>query len=211
MIKKLSIVFSLFAVSFAFSQTSLNKDFAEQISKVENAKHLEEFQQSKDFFAKTTGTLNADWRSYYFAALSLVRGELNSQKENKTQGISVITGSAEKYLSPILEKQKNNAEVLILLSQIHLLKSYSSDSAINIQKANEYLNKATALDKNNPRIDIIKGEITLNSPSKNGGDKTLAKKYFNSALAKFKNYSKKSNLDPSWGQEDANYYLSILN
>ena len=219
MFKKLSISFALAIGAFSFAQSSYEKNLPTQIAKLESAKKTEDFQQSRDYFtkyvnylSKGTETKKEDWRAYYYTALSLVRSEINSQRESNMQNIDETSALAEKYIAGIFVKNPNNAEANILLSQIYLLKSSNNPtgSTANLAKAKEYLAKAEAEDKNNPRIDVIKGEIALNSPVKNGGDKELAKTYFNSASAKFKTYSKKSNLDPNWGKEDINYYLSIL-
>lgn len=212
MVKKLSFSFLIVLGVLCYSQSSYEKDLASKIAKLENAKSLEDFQSSKDDFAASIGSKEAEWKSYYYAALSLVRGELLSQRENKTQGVNGITASAEKYLSPILAREANNAEISILISQIHLLKSFETteNKFAELKKANEFLAKAELQDKNNPRIDIVKGEIALNSLSKLNGNKEVAKKHFNSALSKFKNYQRKSNLYPNWGKEDCEYYLSIL-
>jgi len=219
MFKNLFISFALAIGAYTFAQSSYEKNLPTQIAKLESAKKTEDFQQSRDYFTKYVNYLSKgpetkkeDWRAYYYTALSLVRGEINSQREGNTSNIDETSALAEKYIAGIFVKNPNNAEANILLSQIYLLKSSNNptDSAANLAKANEYLAKAESEDKNNPRIDVIKGEIALNSPIKNGGDKELAKTYFNSALVKFKTYSKKSNLDPNWGKEDTNYYLSIL-
>lgn len=219
MVKKLFIFFSLAVGAYSFAQSSYEKSLATQIAKLESAKKPEDIQQSKDYFikyvdrlSKGTETKKEDWRAYYYTALSLIRSEINSQREGNMQKIDEASALAEKYIAGIFVKNPNNAEANILLSQIFLLKSLShpTDSTAYLAKANEYLAKAESEDKNNPRIDVIKGEIALNSPVKDGGDKELAKTYFNSALMKFKIYGKKSNLDPSWGKEDINYYLSIL-
>ncbi|WP_312902774.1 tetratricopeptide repeat protein [Chryseobacterium taichungense] len=219
MVKKLFFFFSLAVGTYSFAQSSYEKSLPTQIAKLESAKKSEDFQQSRDYFvkyvnalSKGTETKKEDWRAYYYTALSLIRGEINSQRNGNMSNIDEVSALAEKYIAGIFVKNPNNAEANILLSQIYMLKSSNNptDHAANLAKANAYLAKALSEDKNNPRIDLIKGEIALHSPTKNGGDKELAKTYFNSALAKFKTYSKKSNLDPSWGKEDADYYLSTL-
>jgi len=219
MIKQLFIFLSLATGAYGYAQTSTEKALAGQITKLESAEKPEDLQQSRDYFMKYVNTLSRgtetkkeDWRAYYYAALSMVRGEINSMKAGNMQNIEETSALAEKYIGGIFVKNPNNVEANILLSQIYLLKSLNntSGSAANLAKANDYLAKAKAEDKNNPRIDLIQGEIALNSPSKNAGDKEVAKTHFNAALAKFKTYTKKSNLDPSWGREDANYYLSTL-
>lgn len=217
--RTLLILFSLSICAFSYAQTSYEKSLATQITKLESAQKSEDFQQSKDYFMKYVNSLSRgtetkkeDWRVYYYTALSLVREEIVSQRAGHASTIDEISSLAEKYIGGIFVKNPNNAEANILLSQIYLLKSLNttSESAAYLAKANEYLAKAETEDKNNPRIDVLKGEIALNSPTKNGGNKEVAKTYFNSASAKFKTYSKKSNLDPSWGKEDITYYLSNL-
>ncbi|MCF2221257.1 hypothetical protein H9Q08_18365 [Chryseobacterium sp. PS-8] len=213
MVKKLSILLSMVVAAYGFAQTSAEKGLETQIAKLESAKKTEDFQQSKEYFMKYVNTLSRgtetkkeDWRAYYYTALSLVRAEISAQRQGNVQNIEETSGLAEKYLAGVFVKNPNNAEANILLSQIYLLKASgnSADSAANLAKANGYLAKAESEDKNNPRIDVIKGEIAFSS------NKELAKTYFNSAAAKFKTYSKKSNLDPNWGKEDISYYLSIL-
>ena len=115
--------------------------------------------------SRGTETKKEDWRAYYYTALSLVRSEISAQRQGNTQNIDETSGLAEKYLSGVFVKNPNNAEANILLSQIYVLKASnnSADSAAHLAKANEYLAKAESEDKNNPRIDVIKGEIAFNS------------------------------------------------
>jgi hypothetical protein len=210
MVKKLFLLFSFSLCTLSFAQKFNEKEFSSQVAKLEVAKSSDDFQKSKDFFAKSTSQNGTDWKTYYYTSLAIVRGELNLQRQNKTQGIDEVAALAQKYLNAVFVNDANNAEANILQAQIYVLKSFKNDgeSASNLKLAAESLKKAEQASSNNPRIDLVKGEIALNSPSKNNGDKVLAKSNFTSALTKFNTIKKTTNLN--WGKSDAEYYLSII-
>jgi hypothetical protein len=211
MVKKLSLLLSLSVCILGFAQKFNEKEFSSQVAKLEVAKSSDDFQKSKDFFAQSTSQNGTDWKTYYYTALAIVRGELNLQRQNKTQGIDDVSALAQKYLNAVFSKDANNTEANILQAQIYLLKSLKNDheTSSNIKLAEDFLKKAQKGNANNPRIDLVKGELILNSPSKNNGDKALAKKSFTSALSKFNTYKNAASLDPNWGKIDAEYYLSV--
>lgn len=206
--KKLLFFFILFSFSFfSLAQNTYEKNLYANITKLNSANSSASLQQLTGEFAKLSGTKNVDWRVYYYAALSTVRSELLAQRQNKTQGIDIITAVAEKYLTPIRKEENTNSEINILFAQINYLKSLKQDSNKNlyIEKAQEYLAKAESMDSGNPRIDLIKGQIALTAQNK-----TIAKEYFENALQKLRSYNTKSKLDPSWGKDDTQYHLSLL-
>jgi hypothetical protein len=68
------------------------------------------------------------------------------------------------------------------------------------QKYNELLEKALALNPENPRALLIKGMGVLNMPAMFGGGKDKAKPLFVSAKEKFEKASILTALYPSWGK-----------
>lgn len=201
----LSLTFFCLAL-FTNAQSIYEKNLSAGISTLNSATTSEDFQKATNAFAKIIGTKEIDWLAYYYAALSVVKKEFFLQRQNLTSGIDHTTASAEKYLTPILKNKEKNSEINILLAQINYLKSLKNDSnkETYLKTANEYLKHAESLDQNNPRIDLVKGQMALESR------KDEAKKYFNSAADKFTKYKTKPNAAPSWGIDDIQYYLTII-
>ena len=208
--KKLLFFFILFSFSFfSLAQNSFEKKFLAEIRKVESAKKRADIQQSQDFFKKYESFISKekekkkDWRVYYYTALSLVRGELISMRNDKVEANENNIQLARKYLMQVFVNNSDNVESNILLAQILLLNP--NRSQINLERINELLLQAELKDKNNPRLAIVRGELALHQQ-----DNQLAKNYFNSAIERFKTYDRISKQDPNWGKEDATYYLSLI-
>lgn len=75
-------------------------------------------------------------------------------------------------------------------------------------KAQEELTKAEKLNPNNPRVTLIKAEDIYFTPEQYGGSKTKGMEMFKSALEKFNSFKPKTNLEPNWGKEEAEYFVS---
>jgi hypothetical protein len=77
-------------------------------------------------------------------------------------------------------------------------------------KASEALEKAKALNSNNPRIYILEGQDKFYTPEQFGGSKEEAKKLFEKANGIFMVSKPGSSIEPQWGRGQVGYFLSML-
>ena len=71
--------------------------------------------------------------------------------------------------------------------------------------------KQKKLDANNPRVYLLEGQDKFYTPEQFGGSKTEAKKLFEEAVKKYEAFKPETNLHPSWGLNNAKYFLSEIN
>lgn len=206
----LLVLFSSFSITLN-AQNALEKQMKNKVDIVNNATSPAEIQGLNNDFAKIIGSGTTDWRAYYYAALAMVRHEMMLQKTGKTQGIGLVSASAEKYLTPVLKKQADNPEINILLAEIQLLRAIDSKNLSNIKAAENYLNKAEIKEKNNPRISFVRGEMIYFLPELNGKTKQDAAVFFLRANKDYSNFKKENNLSPDWGYAESKNFLKELN
>ena len=77
-----------------------------------------------------------------------------------------------------------------------------------IPQSNELLEKAIALDPENPRAYLLKGQTSFYIPEMFGGSREEAKKSLLMAKEKFASSANPDKLQPSWGKERCAELLS---
>lgn len=137
--------------------------------------------------------------SYYFVYSTIMQayGE-NGEK------IDQLLDSVEPVLAQLEAKMPKESEFLVLeamLNQARIKVSPMSRGMKYSQKYNELLEKAIALNPENPRAYLIKGLGIINMPAMFGGGKKNAKPQFEIAMQKFGSFVAPSPLFPSWGKE----------
>lgn len=209
--KILLTLFFVFSI-ITFAQGNYEKQMLQNISQLNSAKSVEDFSIVKNNFASIAGKGkgNTNWQPYYYTALSYLKeGDFlfkNNQRELANDNI--IT--ALKYLKPILEKEKDNAEINILLGILYAYRMHISpnENTESIGKVVEqYIEKSEKLDPNNPRLSLLKADFKYFSSE----NKTEAVALYKETVKKFNSYKSKNKIDPNWGKSEAEYYISLHN
>ena len=119
---------------------------------------------------------------------------------------------AEMYLNKALSLTSENAELLIVKKMISSLRM-TADPMNRWQTegpiASEALAKAKQMDPQNPRIALLEGQDKFYTPEQFGGSKPEAKALFEESIKKFETHKPQSSLHPSWGLEQAKYFLGL--
>ena len=77
-------------------------------------------------------------------------------------------------------------------------------------KAAEALERAKALNENNPRVYILEGQDKFYTPEQFGGSKAEAKILFEKANGIFMVSKPGSSIEPQWGRGQVAYFLSQI-
>lgn len=136
--------------------------------------------------------------SYYFVYCTTMQafGE-------KGEKIDQLLDTAEPVILTLKKKNPTESEFYVLEAMVNMARIAVSPMARGMkysQKYNELLEKALALNPENPRALLIKGMGVLNMPAMFGGGKDKAKPLFVSAKEKFEKASVPTALYPSWGK-----------
>lgn len=191
------------------AQGTNDKKMLENIAKMKSAATVQNFTDLRYSFASMAGNGSSSWLPYYYTALSSLKEGEAHLKNGQTQLAEDGPVTAAKYLGPVMEKEKNNAEFNILLGMIHSFKARLKGAEKDMKLAASYLAAAEKLDPKNPRAALLKAEIKYFTPEDNGGNKAQGIELYKEALKKFDSYKIKTKLDPDWGRDVAEYYASF--
>lgn len=164
-------------------------------------------------FDLAAGQFPEEWAAYYYAAFAKVT--LNwSMPEDQMQQKDMVLDEADAYLAKVKELGPDNAETYVLAAMIANAR-LAVDGEHRWQKYgaifNENLEKAKALNADNPRIYHVKGTSTFYTPEMFGGGKKNALPLFEKAKPLFEKESKATVLVPFWGSEANDYYIAACN
>lgn len=192
--------------SLTFAQTALEKSLSPLITQFNNAKSREDFKVVKEKFQSQTSD-NSDWHFAYYAALSNLKEAEMLTREKKFSDVDALAAEAAENLASISNLEGSNSEIRVLKAFLYVLKMSVNPSermATDGRKAHELLYLAQNIDQKNPRFDLIRAQLEYFNNGKS------VKSLFQGALSKLKSTSPKSKIDPNWGLNDAEYYVSIL-
>lgn len=209
--KKLLFTLLLFSTVSIFAQTAFEKAMTEKVGNLVQAKTPEEFTALSNDFTRIGDKEKTQWLPYYYASHATIEKGRNLMRTGKVDQLDAIAAEAQKSLDKAAELSKDNAELSILQKMIHNLKMmvdpqsrFMSESMLGA----EAIGKAEKLDPENPRITLLRAEDTYYTPEQFGGSKAKGLELFQKSLDQFKVYPPKSDLDPNWGQGEAEYFLS---
>ncbi|WP_435525539.1 hypothetical protein [Chryseobacterium indoltheticum] len=132
-------------------------------------------------------------------------------ERGKMQDMDAVADQAQKYIDVAENLEKENSEIHLLQKMVYSLKMMVNPQERYMtfgMKAREELGKAEKFEPNNPRVTLIKAEDIYFTPEQYGGSKTKGMEMFKTALEKFNSFKPKTALDPNWGKEEAEYFIS---
>lgn len=200
----------MIAVS-SFAQTSFEKVMNEKISKIAAAQTTEDLTAVSNDFVRIGEKEKTQWLPYYYAAHATIEKGRKLMRTGQVSELDAIAADAQKNVDKAMEISKDNAELLILQKMIHSLKMMVDPQARFMSEgmlAADALSKAAKLEPENPRISLLKGEDTYFTPEQFGGSKTEGLALLQKSVDQFKVYKAKTALDPTWGKEEAEYFLT---
>ena len=209
--KKLFLSTLLMIAVSSFAQTSFEKVMNEKISKIAAAQTTEDLTALSNDFVRIGDKEKTQWLPYYYAAHATIEKGRKLMRTGQVSELDAIAADAQKNVDKAMEISKDNAELLILQKMIHSLKMMVDPQARFMSEgmlAADALSKAAKLEPENPRISLLKGEDTYFTPEQFGGSKTEGLALLQKSVDQFKVYKPKTVLDPTWGKEEAEYFLT---
>lgn len=169
-------------------------------------------------FERIADAEKTQWTPYYYAAFANVMAGYASLPQDGSFGdnsaiADPYADKAEQLLNKAEEMSKDNSEIYCVRKMIHSLRMMGNAMARYMTegpKATEALEKAKALNENNPRVYILEGQDKFFTPEQFGGSKEEAKKLFEKAQGIFLVSKPATSIDPQWGRSQVAYFLSQL-
>ena len=196
---------------FAFAQTAYEKTMTEKVAKVQQSQNPEELATLSNDFARIGLKETNEWLPNYYAAFAEIQKGRLLMQQNKLSELDAIAAEAQKFIDLAEKNSPNNVEITILKKMVHSLKMmvnpqvrFMSEGAL----AAKHLAEAEKMDPENPRITLLKAEDTYFTPEQFGGSKERGLELFKKAKAQFAGYKSPTAFSPSWGKEEADYFVS---
>ena len=212
-------LFTTLMVSATFAQSEKYvKAMEPKVAMLDTSNSADAWKDLGNAFERIAEAEKTQWAPFYYAAFCNVMAGTTSMPQDGSFGDnSAITDpyadKAEGLLNKAEAMSKDNSEIYCVRKMIHSLRMMGNAMARYMTegaKATEALEKAKALNTNNPRIYILEGQDKFYTPEQFGGSKDEAKKLFEKANGIFMVSKPGSSIEPQWGRGQVGYFLSQL-
>ena len=206
----LSIALSFTGIT-AFAQSAYEKVMTDKVAKVQQSQNMEDLTALGNDFARIGLKETKEWLPNYYAAFAEIQKGRILMQMGKTSELDTYADNAQKFIDLAERSSPTNVEILILKKMVHSLKMMVDAQARFMTEgslAAKFLAEAEKIDPENPRITLLKAEDVYYTPEQFGGSKEKGLELFKKAKAQFAVYKNPNALSPTWGKEEADYFLS---
>jgi tetratricopeptide (TPR) repeat protein len=190
----------------------------EKITVLDTSRDVNTLKDMSAAFERIGDAEKTQWLPYYYAALSVINAGnfiyvTNPSNVEELQKIDPLAERAEQLLDKADALNQNNSEIYAAKKMAATLRMMVDPMSRYMQygaKAQQALETAKKLNPENPRLYLLEGEDKFYTPEQYGGSKTEAKKLFEEALKKYDSFKPASDIDPNWGKNTVEYFLSQL-
>ena len=196
---KIIIIIVLFVTSQLFSQGQYEQGMGKAFALWGEGKNTE----SSDLFERIASAEKENWLPNYYVAL--VNTTIAFKTKDKDQ-IDALLTKAQIALDVELNKDSNNAELLVMQAMIHTA-WITFDPMTNGMKLSgkvmELYGKAEAIAPNNPRVVFSKAEFEMGSAQFFGTDTKSICAQIEKSIELFATFKPQNVFSPKWGAERA--------
>ena len=159
--------------------------------------------EASDLFERIASAEKASWLPNYYVAL--VNTTTAFRTKDKEQ-MNLLLSKAQKALDAEMDKNPNNAELLVMQAMIHTA-WIAFDPMTNGQKLSgtvmELYGKAQAIAPENPRVVFCKAEFEIGGAKFWGTDTKPMCAHIEKAIGLFATFKPETPFSPKWGLERA--------
>lgn len=159
--------------------------------------------EASAMFERIASAEKDNWLPNYYVAL--VNSTSAFKTKDKTQ-ISALLGKAQEALDKELDKNPNNAELLVVQALINTAWIVADPMTNGMKlsaKTVEIYNKAIAIEPNNPRAVFGKAEFEIGGARYFGSDTKPMCAQIDKAIELFATFKPQTPFHPKWGLERA--------
>jgi tetratricopeptide (TPR) repeat protein len=208
---KLTIILLIAVFSLKAQTGKYTAAMQKGLAMIDSANTAEQFTAAANFFERVAAAETKEWLPQYYAGFCNLHVAILGKQDGDTK--DALYDKAMSYAEKADVLKPANSEVLVLEGYITYMKMSVApqERAMSmIPKANELLGKAIAIDPENPRAYLVKGQDTFYTPEAFGGGKAKAKDILIVAAGKYKN-QKTTGFEPAWGAGRCNNLLQQCN
>jgi hypothetical protein len=210
-----TMVMSLMVLAVSAQSDKYVKAMEDRVKQLDTVRNVGGWQSMANSFERIGEAEKTQWLPFYYAALSNVMAgymTMTPGGQNNITQLDMLADKAEALIGKAEALEKDNSEIWCVKKMIATLKM-NADPMNRWQaygpKSAEALQKAKALDANNPRVYLLEGQDKFYTPEQFGGSKAEAKKLFEEAERKYGPQSPKSSIHPRWGLNQVKYFQSL--
>ncbi len=195
----LIIVMAIFSLTVFANEETYREEMEKNINCIEKAKSSNDFQELANKFERIAKAEKEKWLPYYYSAFCTINMSF-SAKEKCDQYLD----EAQKMIDEANRLSPNNSEIETLqgfLCQGRIMVDPQTRGMTFSQKATACLEKAKALNPDNPRPYYLLGQNLLHTPVQFGGGMAIACPILTIALEKYKSFKPESEISPNWGMK----------
>jgi tetratricopeptide (TPR) repeat protein len=201
--KVLISIIALIFVATGFSQEEkYNSAMSSALADLESSKSITDFQSVANQFERIGDGEKNNWIPYYYAAYSALMMSFIEQDGDKKDGFA---DNAQQYIDKAMKLKPNESEIIVIQGMLYQARIMVHPMIRGHEysvKANTEFEKATSINKGNPRIYLLKGKNKLNTPEFFGGGKKNALPFFKEAKEKFDDFKPAELFAPDWGKDE---------
>lgn len=209
---------SLMAITGSAQSDKYVNAMEPRVAMVDSNNSTDSWKELSNAFERIGNAEKTQWLPFYYAAFCQVMAGYGSMPMDGSMGdnsaiADPFADKAEQLIGNAESLSPENSEIYCVKKMIYSLRMmgnpmsrYMTEGA----KATEALEKAKALNEQNPRVYILQGQDKFYTPEQFGGSKEEAKKLFEKANEIFMTIRPGSSIEPQWGRAQVNYFLSQL-
>jgi len=189
----------LFSVGFA--NDAYQKAMSQSIEKLFQAKTIPEYVEVANQFERISQIEKAEWLPQYYASFAYI---MISFQETENAKKDQYLDQAQKYLDQAMAIESNESELYMLQGFLYpsrITIDPMTRGMIYMGKMNDSLDKALALNPDNPRVYYLRATMTYHMPEAYGGGAANALPLYQMAAEKFQIFKAKTEISPNWGKE----------
>jgi hypothetical protein len=206
-------IIAFYATSIFAQSAKCQAAIGQTLGQFGAAKTADDYKNTANAFARIANAEPTEWLPKYYAAqCRLLAGyELLGTNKDEAQELAK-TALAEIQAAQKLAPMETELMALEAFTyQLQLLENPMTNGQKYVPLIMGALGKAEAINPENPRIYMIRGEFTLNMPDFYGGGVAKATPDIKKASEKFGTYKAASAIHPNWGKEHTEALVKAVN
>lgn len=198
------------------AQEAYTQQMQQLVSRLDNANTVKDYQQLSNDFYRIASVQKTAWLPYYYAALC--NAKIGWLKQDDPDNIEPFADKAEEQITKaqsLLDTTKHKKElsevycVFMMLNQARVFVNSETYGPKYGTAAFQYLARALAINRDNPRALYLEGWRKFATPKMWGGDKAKAKELLTSAKQKLESNTSPG-IEPHWGKKEVEDILKTL-
>jgi len=213
----------LFFTGLVFSQAVIfaqgdkyNSTMEAKVAQLDTSRNTAQLKDLGNTFERIANAEKDKWLPWYYAALSNIKAGYTmgtaSGQIDATQTDPLADKAEEQLSKAEALAGTDNSEIFILKKMIATLRMWADPMNRYMQygpAAEEALGKAKELNPDNPRAYLLEAQDKYYTPEQFGGSKEEAKELFEKSKELFAKEKPATPIDPHWGANQADYFLSL--